>query len=338
MHLAFHHDHPLPVIEYGGTERIIYWLMKELVKIGHRVTFIGPPKSRLSHLGIQQIPWVPEDGPWWEKTPDSVDLFHLFFNFEPPLGIPCLNTIEGNGQANETFNLNTVFVSKKHAQNHNSTQFVYNSIDLEEYPRSRIISKNQLCKWDRFLFLAKARWSVKNLRGAARACRSTRKHLEICGGRSFFPSKWIHSHGSVGGEKKLELMQRCSALLFPVRWEEPFGIAVIEAMALGLPVLASPYGSLPELVNSPAAKSPMGLILENEKQLVSALRDPMTFLKAGTEFDPLAIREFVEQNFSVSRMALEYVQLYDRILRGGKLNSDRPRWHPERSSKQLLPF
>jgi glycosyltransferase involved in cell wall biosynthesis len=338
LHLAFHHDRPLPVIEYGGTERLIYWLMKELVKLGHRVTFIGPPKSRLSHLGIQQISWVPADGPWWEKTPDSVDLFHLFFNFEPPLGIPCLNTIGGNGQTKETFSLNTVFVSKKHAQNHNSTQFIYNSIDLEEYPRSKIISKDKLREWNRFLFLAKARWSVKNLKGTVRACRSTRKHLEICGGRSFIPSRWIHSHGLVGGEKKLEFMQKCSALLFPVRWDEPFGIAVIEAMALGLPVLASPHGSLPELIKSPAAKSPVGLILENEEQLVAALRDPKTFLEPGTEFDPLAIREFVEQNFSVERMASDYIQLYERILQKVTLTNHRPQWQPARNSKQLLPF
>ena len=56
MKIVFHHEHILPVIKYGGIERIIYWHMLELVKQGHEVVLIGNEKSDVERYGITLIP------------------------------------------------------------------------------------------------------------------------------------------------------------------------------------------------------------------------------------------------------------------------------------------
>ena len=58
-----------------------------------------------------------------------------------------------------------------------------------------------------------------------------------------------HYLGEVSHERKLELLSGASALLFPIRWNEPFGMVMIEAMACGTPVLAFPEGAAPEVVD-----------------------------------------------------------------------------------------
>src|SRR5690606_25353996 len=122
--------------------------------------------------------------------------------------------------------------------------------------------------WNDFLFLAKASWSVKNLKSCTRVARKLHKKLHIAGGRYIWPSRFIKSHGMVGGTEKLQIINTCNALLFPVRWHEPFGIAIIEAMACGLPVIGSCYGSLPELIQSDSGK-----IVQSEKELLETVRN-----------------------------------------------------------------
>src|SRR5690606_27535598 len=136
---------------------------------------------------------------------------------------PTLVTIQGNGKQGEDFSRNTSFLTRKHAAIHGSDVFVYNALDFEEYPWQPT-KKN----WDQFLFMAKGSWKVKNLKHCIKACKQSKKHLHIGGGKSWLPSKYIHSYGMVGGDEKLEIMRKCDALLWPVRWHEPFGIAVIE--------------------------------------------------------------------------------------------------------------
>ncbi|MCX6113567.1 MAG: glycosyltransferase [Proteobacteria bacterium] len=321
MKILFEHNGILPIKRYGGTERIIYWLMKDLVKRGHKVYLIANSASDVKQHGIELIPRTSDD--WRRLIPSVVDIVHLFSptNFE--LDCPYLLTVEGNGQEGEAYPKNTVFVSKKHAQNHASLAYVYNGIDLDEYPYRKGTTKN----WKNFLFLAKAKWKVKNLKDCIKVCRKNNKHLHVAGGRVFTFSRYIHSYGMVDQVRKLELLRRTDALLFPVRWHEPFGIAIIEAMALGLPVIGSPYGSLPELI-----KRGTGIICNNYDEFVEAVSDD------NNRFRPDEIRNYVENNFSIQKMADDYMLYYDKVIKGKKINRILPTNVTGNPPETLLPF
>jgi len=307
MKITFEHAGVLPVTHYGGTERIIYWLMKGLVEAGHEVNLISIPESAaVKNIGVNLIIRKNED--WRFDIPKNTDLVHTFYT--PKISdFPHLVTIQGNGVPGEKFIKNTVFVSMNHAENHGAQSFVYNALDLAEYP---YVKKNSKA-WKQFLFLAKASWKIKNLSHCVESCRSARKHLQIAGGRWWGLSRFIHSHGMVDQVVKNKLMDQCDALLFPVRWHEPFGIAIIEAMARGLPVIGSPYGSLPELINPN-----VGVITKNYVELLEVIS------REENIFDANKIRSYVEENFSHTLMTKNYLKYYDKVLKGEAININVP--------------
>ena len=295
--------------------------MKELVKRGHEVFLIASADSDVKKYGIKLIPRASDD--WRSLVPSNIDIVHLFSPTDLELDFPFLLTVEGNGQIGEAFPKNTVFVSKKHAQNHASLAYVYNGIDMDEYPYTKGTKKN----WNNFLFLAKAKWKVKNLKNCVQACKSNKKHLHIAGGRVFAFSRYIHSYGMVDQKKKLELLNRTDALLFPVRWHEPFGIAIIEAMALGLPVIGSSYGSLPELI-----RPNTGIICDSFDELMDAVSG------TNNDFRSDEIRRYVEKKFSVQKMADDYLSFYDKVIKGKTINRILPTNVTGNHPELLLPF
>jgi glycosyltransferase involved in cell wall biosynthesis len=320
----FHGSSPLPVLGYGGIERILFWHMCELARMGHKVVLIGHPKSKVSAFGIELIPITGNFNLWTKLIPKDADIIHLSFNQEVPGDIPVITTVHGNGQVGEVFSKNSVFVSKKHAEIHGSKMFVHNAIDINEYPYRPKEKRN----WDQFLFLAKASWKVKNLKDIARASRASNKHLHVAGGRWWGLSRYIHNHGIVGGTQKMEIMRNCDALIFAVRWSEPFGIAVIEAMSQGLPVIGSPYGSLPELINKD-----VGFIANNYQELENLLKDDHS-----KKFHPDFIRKYVEDNFGLKKHAESYLGLYQRVINGENLNTTHPTYQFSKRAEELLPF
>lgn len=112
--------------------------------------------------------------------------------------------------------------------------------------------------------------------------------------------RWI---GSVGGADKTELLRTAKAVLFPLRWDEPGGTAVVEALAAGVPVVAMRRGVLPELIDHGVT----GLLADTEEEF----RD---YLKRIDELDRLACREAARQRFSPAAMAERYERLYERVL------------------------
>ncbi|MDR1901246.1 MAG: hypothetical protein LBQ88_03050 [Treponema sp.] len=149
--------------------------MKELVKKGHKVYFIGNEHSKMTDIGVVLIPCkVNED--WRLRIPKNTDIVQLFQN-SAEIDIPSLNTIEGNEKAGTVFPENTVFVSKNHAQRHHAGHYIYNGIDLDEYP---FVRKRKFANRN-YLFLANGRWNVKNLKDCIRVSHHNRKHLYVAG-------------------------------------------------------------------------------------------------------------------------------------------------------------
>lgn len=326
MKILFEYGVKIPVKNYGGMERVLYWLMKELVKLGHSVYLIGNPQSQVKQIGVELIPKDESLGDNWQSLiPPGIDVIHLFntpaFDYH---NLPVMVTIHGNGKIGEQFINNTVFLSKKHAQNHGSDQFVYNGIDFDESPFK---GRKKSDSWNKFMFLAKASWKVKNLNDCVKACKGAQKQLHVAGGRAYSFSKYINSHGMVDSQKKLELFNSVDGLLFPVRWHEPFGLAIIEAMGQGLPVVGSSFGSLPELITPE-----VGAICNSYQEFFD-------IISADTNrFDPECIREYAVKNFSSRCMALSYVEYYKKIQAGQQLNDKKPMWKVKVDAQALLAF
>jgi glycosyltransferase involved in cell wall biosynthesis len=112
--------------------------------------------------------------------------------------------------------------------------------------------------------------------------------------------RWV---GSVGGATKAELLRAARAVLFPLRWDEPGGTAVIEALAAGVPVVAMRRGVLPELVDDEVT----GLLADTEEEFFA-------HLKRVDELDRQACREAAERRFSPAAMAQRYERLYEKVL------------------------
>jgi len=126
--------------------------------------------------------------------------------------------------------------------------------------------------------------------------------------------RFIEYVGEVDLEAKNQLLESSLALLFPVQWNEPFGLVMIEAMACGTPVLALPGGSVEEVVVDGIS----GYVCSSVEEMVGHAREVETWIQ------PSAIRQYVERHFSMERMASDYAELYSGILRGSKPLQEAP--------------
>jgi len=120
---------------------------------------------------------------------------------------------------------------------------------------------------------------------------------------------FIEYLGELNIEEKNELYGRALAFLFPISWEEPFGLVTIEAMACGTPVLALRGGSVEEIVTDGLS----GYVCDSVEQMVK--RYPLI-----AQMDRLVIRKYAEERFSAARMAQEYIALYQSLLTSSRIH------------------
>lgn len=312
MNILIVHQTRIPVFAYGGTERVVWDLAKALIALGHRVTFMVPEGSQCDFAPIRTIA---ADRPLLEQVPHrEFDVVHFQSNTYAELDYPYLVTEHGNSKKAPLFPLNTVFVSRNHAQRYGSTEYVHNGLDWSAYgevdwsvPRTH------------FHFLGKGAWPVKNLAGAIAVARAAKVPLDVLGGHRlnvshglrFTPWPSIRFHGMVGGDAKFGPMNASRGLIFPVRWHEPFGLAVIESLYFGCPVFATPYGALPEIVSEEC-----GVLSESGAPLVEAIQN--------RRFDARTCHARAVEHFGHLRMGAGYVLMYERVLAGEKLNAQAP--------------
>jgi glycosyltransferase involved in cell wall biosynthesis len=302
-------DAVIPVFLYGGTERVLVCLGRALRALGHEVTFLAGAGSRCDFAPLATLdPRRPLDA----QVPAGTDLVHVHTPAVPmPEAWPACLTVYGNTSAPYTFPPNTVFVSERHARCHNARAFVHLGVDDTEYGPPRLDGVG-----DRFVFLGKAAWRLKNVRGAIRVARGAGRPLDVLGGtrlnfRMGFRltlDRNARFHGMVGGERKNALLRGARGLLFPVLWEEPGATAVVESLYFGLPVFGTPYGCLPELVPSLA-----GALSDSESALIAAAAE-------ADRYDRRAIHAWWREHLSARRMAEKYVVYYERILSGEPLH------------------
>lgn len=109
--------------------------------------------------------------------------------------------------------------------------------------------------------------------------------------------------GEVPHEEKLELLREARALLFPIRWNEPFGLVMLEAFAGGTPVIAFPEGAAPEVVKD----GKTGFLVDSVEEMANAIGRLDSINRADC-------RAAVEGQFSARRMVDDHISLFERLL------------------------
>ncbi len=306
----------IPVKKYGGTERVIWGLGKELNKLGHNVTYLVPEGSTSDFARILILDQTKNLN---DQIPDDIDIIHM--NYRPlyDLKKPYLVTMHGNPPIGEKIDINTVFISKNQAKRYGSETYVYNGLDWSDFAKIDLESPRNY-----FHFLGKASWKVKNVFGAIAIALKSKYSIHILGG-----DKWTYRNikrgfkylfnpkvtyrGMVDDKTKMEIMQKSKGLLFPVKWHEPFGLAIIESLYAGCAVFGSKNGSLAELITPE-----VGFTSNSSTELVKAIRE--------FDYNPKRCHEYAVNYFNSKVMTESYVKLYKKVLRGEDLNTEIPKY------------
>lgn len=206
-----------------------------------------------------------------------------------------------------------VFVSKNAADNASSLKnktYIYNGIDISTFPFSET-HDNYL------LWLGRIR-RKKGILEAAEVAIQSKETVVISGvmdnseeelfyNQKVKPLIEIHSNikfiGPADFEKKINLYQRAKAFLFPISWEEPFGLTMIEAMACGTPVIAFNRGAVSEIIED----NKTGFITNNVDEMVEKI-------KQIDQIDRHQCRRLVEEKFNISKMTDNYEKLYYSLI------------------------
>jgi len=337
----------VPPKRQGGTERIAYQMIEELIRRGYKVTLFGAGRCKTSAQFIQifkrTISERKIDTTFIESSRalrlESVYIarimqelikrkkeFDIVFNHMrggylllplskflkiPVVSVLHLPIFKELGELLLRYkNPNIVTVSnnqRKPAPKVNYLSTIYNGVDLKEFR----FSNNPK---DYFLF-AGALGEHKNPKDAILAVKKTNSNLILIGGKKREPyfskeikplidNKQIKYLGEVSNKKRVELFRKAKALLFPILWEEPFGLVMIEAMASGTPVIAYPNGAVKEVVKDKET----GFIVKDVKEMARAIKEI-------DKIDRKKCRERVERYFSVEKMVDGYENICKKLLK-----------------------
>lgn len=248
--------------------------------------------------------------------PERTNLVHFNGWYDATIDYPSLYTLHGYVPNTPRDGLNVSFVSASHARKHGRETFVYNGFPVDEYRLSA-------GKGDRLLFLGGIARAGKGLNRAVDLAKKFGFGLDVAGGsrwkllgRSqtrkegvFFKSlsRQFRFQGVVDGDEKLRLLGSAQAFLNPIAWEEPFGMAPVESMLCGTPVLTTARGALPETVDADT-----GRFFDTDEE----------FARGFGEIDGLSAqrcRESAADRFPIRKTAEGYLELYHRVLDGETL-------------------
>jgi glycosyltransferase involved in cell wall biosynthesis len=303
-----------PTIDSGGANRSVDWLAQAQSKAGHRVYVASPEGHDTDYFQHVQLPLNIPIQEIVTKLPADVSIVHLHGGYEHvtqnshALNLPFIQTSRNN--ANELSvdaKRNVVYLSIAHMQLHNGKHYVYNGIPIDKY-------RYNDDKQRYLLFLAKVKRSNKGVDTATRLARRLRYPLIVAGGyRIATPSTWlplsryVKAVGTVGGQRKLDLLADAQALLVPISWEEPFGLTIPEALASGTPVIATRHGAMPELIED----GKTGFLCDTIDDMETAVAHVASLASADC-------RNAAEERFSIQRVRQDYDTLYQKVLNGAE--------------------
>jgi glycosyltransferase involved in cell wall biosynthesis len=330
----------VPPRGYGGIELVVAALASGLDARGHDVTLFAPKGSTSEADVVSPLhPAGPEliGNPWYEAhhavtafmRHDEFDILHNHTFLGTALGAalpeapPVVHTLHGawTPEARRYYDLveghlELVAISEAQRRANEGIRYaatIPNGIDLARYPMG------QEQRDDFLVYIGRAK-SDKAPDEAIELARRVGRPLKlVC--KQAEPEEveyWnevvepllgpdIEVLPEVGHEEKLELLQRGFAFVFPIRWEEPFGLVVIEAMACGMPVVARPRGAVADIV----IDGETGFLDDDLDRLADAIE------RVG-EISPSACRARVEECYSSDTMVAAYEDLFVRLADGGR--------------------
>ncbi len=330
----------VPPKGYGGIEWVVALEADGLVEAGHDVTLFATGDS----VTKARLEYVFEEAPGSKLINDVVldathtmfamrgvrerfDVLHVHSPFSAlaaaiETGVPTVHTLHGSftPEMKRLYGLVAdrawfVPISEAQKRNHEGLRYadvVYNGIDMDFYSFNTE-------KEDFVLFLGRAA-PEKGWKRAIDAAKLAGEHLVSAVKIAHWTEEqeWETNikpnlpddavvHGEISQEEKVDLLRRAKAVLFPIDWDEPFGLVMTEAMACGTPVIATPRGSVPEVI----VDGVTGFIVSVENYAQEAAER----LRHLGEIDPAACRERVQRTFSRQAMVAGYERVFERAIR-----------------------
>ncbi len=325
---------------YGGTERVVSYLTEELVRQGHEVTLFASGDSRTTAELCAPCPRALRLDPECRdaiahhmillnqvrRRADAFDILHFHIDYlHFPLSArnprKTLTTLHGRLDLPDLQPLFREYqkmplVSISNAQRQplswaNWRGTVYHGLPPDLYSPGAG-DGGYLAFIGRISPEKRPDWAIEIARRAGVPLAIAAKVDKV--DRSYYKS-WIKPLlkdplveflGEIGEDQKGAFLGDAMALLFPADWPEPFGLAMIEAMANGTPVIAFRRGSIPEVVDHGTT----GFVVDTVEEAAAAV-------SLAGKLDRTAVRQRFERRFSVERMAHDYVALYRRQIGHG---------------------
>ncbi|TMM27790.1 MAG: glycosyltransferase family 4 protein, partial [Actinobacteria bacterium] len=180
MHVVLASHQQLPAKGYGGPQRVVVALVRGLAALGHRVTLLALPGSRVPEAKVVEVPArkFADLAQLASYVPRDADILHTHVPVKPgPNAPPLLQTIHRNLKPGSPPTVNAVFLSRDHARRHGSEVFVYNGLDPAEYIFRRFPKRAE--QFD--LFLGNLH-STKGYHWAVEAAKHAGHRLVVAGG------------------------------------------------------------------------------------------------------------------------------------------------------------
>jgi glycosyltransferase involved in cell wall biosynthesis len=322
---------------YGGTERIVSYLSEELVRQGHDVTLFAsgdsttsaalvacvPRALRLAQV-VETLPYQVLQLEYLRRRAGDFDVLHfhtdyLHFPLVRSLGCAAVTTMHGRLDLPDLPPLFAEFrgmplVSISDSQRAPLPAHWVATVQHGLPPELCRFSPQgaggylaflgRICpekRPDRAIEIA--RRAGVPLKIAAKVDRVDQAYFETVI-RPLLAAPQVEFIGEIGEERKQAFLGQARALLFPIDWPEPFGLAQIEAMACGTPVIAWRRGAAPEVVEHGLT----GFLVDGIDAAVAAVERVGSLTRR-------AVRRRFEQRFTAERMARDYLAVYDRLVR-----------------------
>jgi len=330
----------IPPRQYGGTERVVHWLTEGLVERGHDVTLFasGDSQTKAEHIAPCNKALWHDDGVTVPDTFHAIELdmvmeeafkfdiihSHLdfwLFPFHRHCPTPIVTTLHGRTDLPELQNLydhfnQTNLISISHAQQTflpqaNWIETVWHGIPDKDYGFNPYGGEY-------LAFLARMS-PEKRPDLAIEVARRTGVPLKIAARIPDYKPHFdwykkvvepliaanpnVEYVGELGDEQKFELLRNAKALIAPIDWPEPFGLMLIEAWAVGTPVISRPYGSIPELVKH----AEVGFVAETVEDLVRAV-------DRIDEIERELCHQYFLDQFTLDVMVTEYEKIYEKVI------------------------
>ncbi len=326
---------PVPPVLYGGHERLVSLFAEEYKKMGHEVTLLAGPDS---YGGSSTITFGTNDLKRsksainkeiffvWRYLYKNRNKFHLIHNFGrliyllpvlhhrirkimtygrpvSPNGIKIINSLPVHNMVFTACSDYCVSTGNVAGQWHT----VYNTIDFSKYQLNETVDVKAP-----LMFLGRLD-RIKGVHTAIEVAKATGRQLIIAGNiphtpdnLSYFKTEiepkfdeQIKYIGALNDAEKNIWLGKAKALLFPIEWDEPFGIVMIEAMACGTPVIGFRRGSVPEVIQDGVN----GFVVDNAMQMIASV-DKIN------DINRFICRETAKNRFKTSLIAKQYLHLF----------------------------